>query len=83
MYDGVRFDSAAELAFWIWHRETGSNIKRCDGADRIEFKTGGSVVGYYPDFKLDGKYIEIKGDQFFKLDGTMFCPYRKKSWSDK
>lgn len=83
MYDGMRFDSTAELAFWIQQHDFGVSIERCSGADRMEFISGGHVIGYYPDFKLDGKYIEIKGDQFFRPDGTMFCPYRKKAWTDE
>lgn len=83
LYDGMRFDSTAELAFWIWQRDLGVGIERCDGKDRMEFTSGGRIIGYYPDFKLNGKYIEIKGDQFFRPDGTMFCPYRKKAWTDE
>ena len=28
-----------------------------------------------PDFLVDGHYVEIKGDHFFKKDGTMQNPY--------
>ena len=28
-----------------------------------------------PDFKVDNKYIELKGDQFLKSDGTWQCPF--------
>lgn len=30
---------------------------------------------YLPDFKVDGQLVEIKGDHFFKPDGTMRNPY--------
>ena len=30
---------------------------------------------YIPDFEIDGMFIEVKGDHFFKLDGTMQNPY--------
>ena len=38
---------------------------------------------YIPDFKINGKLYEVKGDHFFKDDGTMFCPFRNKNWTDK
>ena len=28
-----------------------------------------------PDFKVENKLYEIKGDQFLKPDGTWQCPY--------
>lgn len=28
-----------------------------------------------PDFKVNGIYVEIKGSQFFKFDGTMQNPF--------
>ena len=30
---------------------------------------------YFPDFYVDGYYVELKGDHFFKEDGTMQNPY--------
>ena len=30
---------------------------------------------YFPDFILDDEFIEIKGDYFFKEDGTMCNPF--------
>ena len=38
---------------------------------------------YIPDFKINGKLYEVKGDHFFKDNGTMFCPFRNKNWTDK
>lgn len=30
---------------------------------------------YFPDFEIDGKLVEIKGDCFFAEDGTACCPF--------
>lgn len=43
---------------------------------------------YHPDFKVDDKIIEVKGDNFFRINKftgieEMFCPYRNKDWSDE
>lgn len=37
---------------------------------------------YIPDFEINGKLYEIKGDQFFNDDGTMKCPFHPEE-SDK
>jgi hypothetical protein len=50
------------LAFWIYKKEIGSDIRKCNESDRMECESCGQIVGYYPDFFLDGKYIELKGD---------------------
>lgn len=86
-FDGEWFDSSWELAYWIWCKDNGKNIKHNPCCFEYE------VVGvdgeikkrkYWPDFEVDGKLVEIKGNQFFTKDGkSMKCPYRRKEWSDE
>ena len=43
---------------------------------------------YHPDFLINGKVYEVKGDHFFKYNESsgqekMFCPYRNPKWSDE
>lgn len=42
---------------------------------------------YHPDFLINGKIYEVKGDHFFKVDVTgkevMINPYREPEWSDE
>ena len=38
---------------------------------------------YFPDFKIDDMLFEIKGDQFFKPNGTMTCPYKRKEQTNE
>ena len=43
---------------------------------------------YHPDFLINGKVYEVKGDQFFRINEStnqeeMFCPYRYKEWTDE
>lgn len=43
---------------------------------------------YHPDFRTGDKIIEVKGDNFFRINektGTeeMYCPYRDKDWTDE
>lgn len=61
-YDGRFFDSSYELKYYIWlkdhniefefHNKTYFRYKRQDG----------STHRYYPDFYVNGQYIEIKGE---------------------
>lgn len=64
IYKGVVFDSSWELAFWIWCEDNGKSIKR--NLNPIFSKSGKK---YYPDFVVDGKLYEIKGDFLTKQDG--------------
>ena len=82
VFEGINFDSAPELAFYIWLRDS-----------RIEFEYqpttvftyvfDGSKHKYQPDFKVGDIFFEIKGDHFFSSDGKMICPFRPKDWSDE
>ena len=75
-YYGVFFDSSWELAIWIYCIDHNIPIIR----NPISFKYNGpdgEIHSYEPDFSIDGKLVEIKGDQYFKEDGTMHYPYMR------
>ena len=63
-YEGQKFDSSWELAFWIYNIENGFNIKRCTKS--FEYYYNGKKHMYFPDFEVDEKLYEIKGLQFFE-----------------
>lgn len=74
IYDNKSFDSSDELALYIWmvdHKlafEFQPNVG-------FEYQFNGKKKMYFPDFKIGDKCFEIKGDHFFKEDGTMQNPY--------
>ena len=72
-YDGIKFDSSWELIFYIYQIDHNNTISRCD--KRLEYEYNGEKHFYFPDFIVNGKLYEIKGDQFWKEDGTMQNPY--------
>lgn len=48
----------------------------------------GTKHTYHPDFLVNGRIYEVKGDQFFRINEStgqeeMYCPYRYSDWSDK
>src|SRR5574344_118322 len=69
-YDGKLFNSSYELCYWIYCKDNGYDIVRepC----RFEFiRNDGKIHFYYPDFSVNGKIIEIKGDQFLDEKGEL------------
>lgn len=83
VYDNQNFKSIPELAFYIWLKDNNIKFKYQPNI-YFEYEFDGIKHKYHPDFQLleDNKIIEIKGDHFFKADGTMFCPFRDPSWDD-
>ena len=81
-YDGKYFHSSFEIAFYIWLRDNKRNFEY---SPKISFKYEykGIVHKYFPDFIVDGELIEIKGEHFFKEDGTMHNPWKNKKWTEE
>lgn len=73
LYDNIHFDSKPELAFYIYCKDHNLNIIRNTKA--FDFVENNQIHKYYPDFEIDGKFFEIKGDQFLKEDGTWRNPF--------
>lgn len=73
-YDGKKFDSAPEVAFYIWLKD--NCIDFIYMPDRTFcYEADGKRHFYMPDFKVGNEYVELKCDQFFMPDGKMCNPY--------
>lgn len=73
VYDGLRFDSSWELIFYIYQVDHNNKIIRND--KKLEYEYNGKKHFYFPDFNVNGKLYEIKGEHFWKEDGTMQNPF--------
>lgn len=62
VYNGIEFDSSWELAFWIYHIENNIEIER--NTESFKYVFNNKEYNYYPDFIIDEKLYEIKGDMF-------------------
>lgn len=82
IYEGMSFDSGWELCFYEYSADMGKTVEYPSGVQLPYKDSHGNVRHYYPDFKVDGELVEIKGKQFFREDGTMYCPYRCSDLSD-
>lgn len=54
----------------------------------LPYEYNGKQHTYHPDFLVNGKIYEVKGEQFFRINENtgqekMICPYRDKDWSDE
>lgn len=75
-YDNEFFDSSWELAFWIYHKDLNNNIIRKCGS--FDYVAENVAHKYFPDFKLNNLYIEIKGPQFFN-ESNQLIDIKKKA----
>ncbi len=73
IYKEEAFDSLPELAVWVYCLDHNVPIKRNPCCFEYVFEN--KAHQYFPDFDINGKLIEIKGDHFFKEDGTMQNPF--------
>lgn len=54
----------------------------------IPYEFNGTHHTYHPDFIVNDRIYEVKGDNFFRINEItgkeeMFCPYRDEDWSDE
>lgn len=73
-YDDKTFDSAPELAYYIWLKDNNIEFEY-QPKIRLEYIVNGQIHYYFPDFKVEQQLVEIKGPQFFKADGSICNPY--------
>lgn len=62
IYQNERFDSSWEVAYWIWCKNNKKDIKR--NTKKYKLPSGRYII---PDFIVDGRLVEIKGDHLKKL----------------
>ncbi len=73
-YDGETFDSSTELYFWIYIKYIlHLDIKKCDLT--YSYFDGEKNHTYFPDFIVENRVVEIKGDHFFDSNGVLINPY--------
>ena len=75
VFDGKTFDSLPELSVFVYFKASDIHIERCTKC--FEYEYLGVVHKYFPDFEIDGKLIEIKGDHFFE-NGVMINPFNRE-----
>lgn len=82
-YDALAFDSKPELAFYMYWKDQGKNIKR--ESKQFTFMVNGRQHYYTPDFEIDEQFYEIKGSQFLAENGQWQCSYNHEldAWYER
>ena len=80
-YNNIYFDSLWEVEVFKYCEK--NNIP-CEYQPNITFEYSykNTIHKYHPDFLINGKLYEVKGDQFFDGD-KMICPYDRNNYKDE
>ena len=79
-YNNIYFDSLWEVEVFKYCEK--NNIP-CEYQPNITFEYSykNTIHKYHPDFLINGKLYEVKGDHFFEGD-KMICPYDRDEYKD-
>lgn len=73
-YNNIFFRSKPELCFYIYNKDQGKDIVY-EPQPYFKYQCEDKEYYYKPDFLLENKLYEIKGDCFFDDDGNLINPY--------
>lgn len=76
IYNGIHFDTSPEIALYIYCVDNNIDFEYQPNI-YFKYSYNGIEHRYFPDFLIQGQFIEIKGSHFFKKDGTMRNPFDK------
>ena len=83
-YNGIKFDSSWELKLYLYLTDKNINFKFHDTSVFFEYIGADNKTHlYYPDFIIEDKIYEIKGNQFFDKDGNPYDKQTKTWWKEK
>lgn len=86
-YSEMTFDSTWEVKVYEFCKDNNIPVEYSPPIS-YDYEFNGRTWTYHPDFLINGKIYEVKGDQFFRINEStgqeeMFCPYRSKKWSNE
>lgn len=78
--DKIYFDSLWKLAYYIWLIDNNKKFVYQPNTPIDYIDKDGTTRQYYPDFLVEGRFIEIKGNQFFNENNEPYNLYKKEYW---
>ena len=86
-YPELTFDSTWEVKVYEFCRDNNIPVEYSPEIS-YPYEYDGKTWTYHPDFLINGKVYEVKGDHFFRINEStgkeeMFNPYRSPKWSDE
>lgn len=86
-YPDMSFESSWEFEVYDFLKEHNIAFEYHPSI-RIPYKYGDKVHTYHPDFFVNGRIYEVKGDNFFRINKStgqeeMYCPWRRPEISNE
>lgn len=75
MYNNIHFDSSPEIALYIYLKDNHIDFEYQPDVSFEYLNEDSNIHYYFPDFRIEDKFYEIKGDQFFDENNKMINPY--------
>ena len=82
-YDNKHFDSSWELAYYIWLKDNNIEFLYHPPFYLDYVDDNNENHKYQPDFLINGKFYDIKGNQFFNEKNEPYNHYEKSYWWNK
>ena len=84
-YPDMTFGSSWEFLVYDFLLENHIDFEY-QPAISLPYEYQGTQHTYHPDFRIGNRIVEVKGDNFFRINEStgkeeMFCPYRDDDWS--
>lgn len=76
-YDNIYFDSAPEVALYIYLLDNHIDFEYQPDINFEYLDEDSKKHRYFPDFRIEDKYYEIKGDHFFNENNELVFVYGK------
>jgi len=83
----LQMDSSWEIDLFVFCKlKNGLNVDYQPNLT-IPYEYDGETHSYHPDFIINGRIVEVKGDNFFRINEEtgkeeMYCTWRDEDWSD-
>lgn len=86
LFPDMRFDSKWEMTVYEFCKANNLDVIYSPKIS-LEYEYGGIKHMYHPDFLINGRIYEVKGDQFFRKNEygmeVMINPYRNPKWTSE
>ena len=84
----LQMDSSWEIELFVFCKlKNGMDVDYQPNLT-IPYEYDGETHSYHPDFIINGRIVEVKGDNFFRINPEtnkeeMYCTWRNPKWSDE
>lgn len=82
-YNSIHFDSSYELAYYIWLNDHNINFEYHPNIFFTYMTEDSKLHRYFPDFKVNNEYIELKGKHLITDNNILINPRTKQLLFEK